>query len=105
MILRRRIGRPRFQYDDTFEEFDRLQRQFDLLTGRLSEGITREPSAGVFPLMNVTEDGDAEMLDMAGDSSSDLVTVTVKDDVEVFPVESVAVSVLVTDVEPKEYDP
>ena len=35
-----------------------MQRQMDLLTRGLSRGFFREPGAGVFPLMNVTEDKD-----------------------------------------------
>ncbi len=38
-----------------FEELNRMRRDME----RLTEGISRGSSAGVFPLMNVTEDNDA----------------------------------------------
>ena len=43
-----------------FEELERMRQQMDRLFEDLSEGILREPtfSAGVFPLVNVSEDKD-----------------------------------------------
>jgi len=56
MIFRRIAGWPEGDWTSPFEELERMRRQMDLL----SEGLTREgwsrPAAGVFPLMNVTED-------------------------------------------------
>ena len=39
-----------------FEEFNRMQRELDRLSENLSRGLLREEFAGVFPLVNVTED-------------------------------------------------
>ncbi len=56
MIVRRIENWPTWDRSSPFEELERMRRQMD----RLSEGITghflREPSAGVFPLVNTTED-------------------------------------------------
>jgi len=41
-----------------FREFDRLRRQMDELYGAISGGALPMPSAGVFPLTNVTEDNE-----------------------------------------------
>ena len=41
-----------------FEELERMRRQMDWLTSGLSRSPARESTAGVFPLMNVTEDKD-----------------------------------------------
>lgn len=58
MLLRRLADRPASRWASPFEELERMQRQMELLTGNLSRGLFREPTAGVFPLMNVTEDTD-----------------------------------------------
>jgi HSP20 family protein len=49
-----------------------MRRQMDLLSEGLSRGVWQEPSAGVFPLMNVTEDKEkfyvrAELPGLKGD--------------------------------------
>ena len=58
MILRRISGWPTGGWKSPFEELERMKRQVD----RLSEGLTGrffgEPTAGVFPLINLTEDHD-----------------------------------------------
>ena len=58
MILRRISDWPRGGWRSPFEELERMKRQVD----RLSEGLTGrffgEPTAGVFPLINLTEDHD-----------------------------------------------
>lgn len=59
MLLRRISGWPTRAVANPFEELDRIRRQMDWLTGDFSRGLFREPSAGVFPLMNVTEDKDS----------------------------------------------
>ncbi|MBN1843704.1 MAG: Hsp20/alpha crystallin family protein [Deltaproteobacteria bacterium] len=39
----------------SFGELDRMRNDMEKLFGGLSRGIFREPSAGVFPLLNLTE--------------------------------------------------
>ena len=56
MLLRRVTDWPTGALSSPFEELERMKRQMDLLTSGLSRGLFREPAAGVFPLMNVTED-------------------------------------------------
>lgn len=59
MLLRRTAGWPRWEWTGPFDELERLRRQMDLLTGGLAGGrVVSAPAAGVFPLMNVTEDKD-----------------------------------------------
>ena len=58
MLLRRRIGWPTWGWTSPFEELERVRRQMDWLNSGLSKGLFEEPAAGVFPLMNVTEDND-----------------------------------------------
>jgi HSP20 family protein len=58
MLLRRVTGWPSWDWTSPFDELDRMRRQMDLLTEGLTRGLWREPRAGVFPLMNVTEDMD-----------------------------------------------
>ena len=55
MLIRRVYNRPDWGFRSPFDEFDRLQRQMDLLNNRLV-GRTFERGAGVFPLINLTED-------------------------------------------------
>jgi HSP20 family protein len=59
MLLRRITSRPTWDWTSPYEELDRMRRQMDLLSEGLSRGVWREPAAGVFPLMNVTEDKDS----------------------------------------------
>jgi len=42
-----------------FEELNRMRRDMERLTEGITRGYTRGSSAGVFPLMNLTEDNDA----------------------------------------------
>ncbi|MBN1833764.1 MAG: Hsp20/alpha crystallin family protein [Deltaproteobacteria bacterium] len=58
MLLRRLSDWPASRWASPFEELERMQGQMDRLTGGLSRGFFGEPAAGVFPLMNVTEDND-----------------------------------------------
>lgn len=58
MLLTRMTGWPTGGWTSPFEELERMRRQMEWLTGGLSRGLFREPTAGVFPLMNVTEDND-----------------------------------------------
>ncbi|MBW1699701.1 MAG: Hsp20/alpha crystallin family protein [Deltaproteobacteria bacterium] len=56
MLLSKMIGWPTGDWTSPLEELERMRRQMDWLTGGLLRGFSREPAAGVFPLMNVTED-------------------------------------------------
>ncbi len=58
MLLRRTSDWPEWGRTGLFEDLDRMRRQMDLLTEGITRGLWREPRAGVFPLMNVTEDKD-----------------------------------------------
>lgn len=58
MILRRIPDWPRLDWSDPFEELDRMRRQMDRLFEGLAGRLFREPVAGVFPLVNVTEGND-----------------------------------------------
>jgi HSP20 family protein len=56
MLYRRFFNVPNWGFSKSFREFDRLRREMDELFGALSGGTLPMPSAGVFPLTNVTED-------------------------------------------------
>ena len=56
MLYRRFFNVPDWGFNKSFREFDRLRRQMDELFGAVSGGTLPMPSAGVFPLINVTED-------------------------------------------------
>jgi len=56
MLFRRRTEWPTWGERSAFEELERMRRQMDWLSGGLSRDPLAEPSAGVFPLMNITED-------------------------------------------------
>lgn len=58
MLLRGTTGWPAWGRTSLFGELERLRRQMDRLSGGLSRGLFGQPAAGVFPLMNVTEDRD-----------------------------------------------
>jgi len=58
MIFRRVSNWPAFYWRTPFGDLERLKRQIDLFKEGGMGGTLREPSAGVFPLMNVTEDKD-----------------------------------------------
>jgi HSP20 family protein len=57
-MIRRITGWPRWESRSPFDELERIGRQMDRLKEGLAGGLFREPSAGVFPLVNVTEDDD-----------------------------------------------
>jgi HSP20 family protein len=69
MLLRRLTGLPTTGWNP-FNELDRIQREL----GWLTRGLTREPAAGVFPLMNLTEDRDRYYLraELPGIKAADL---------------------------------
>ncbi len=56
MILRRLPGFTAWDWRNPFEELERIKRQMDRLSGDFPEEAFREPAAGVFPLINLTED-------------------------------------------------
>jgi HSP20 family protein len=56
MIYRRLFDIPTWGFRRPFSELDRLRKQMDELYGAISGGTLPMPSAGVFPLTNVTED-------------------------------------------------
>ena len=58
MIYRRLYGVPTFGFRDQSNELDRMRRQMDRLFSDMSSLPSFEPKAGVFPLVNITEDGD-----------------------------------------------
>jgi len=58
MIYRKFFNVPTWGLSRPFREFDRLRRQMDELYGAISGGALPMPSAGVFPLTNVTEDNE-----------------------------------------------
>jgi len=59
MIFRRLTGRPTWGGGwNPFGEIERIRHEMNRLSDAFARGLTGEPSAGVFPLMNVTEDKD-----------------------------------------------
>jgi len=58
MIFRRVANWPSIYWRTPFGELERLKRQMELLNEGIFGGTLSGPSAGVFPLMNVTEDKD-----------------------------------------------
>ena len=56
MIIRKISRLPRLDWRNPFEELENMRRRMERLAGELSGGLLREPAAGVFPLVNVTED-------------------------------------------------
>ncbi len=59
MLLRRVSGWPTLGWKNPFEELDRMRRQMDWLSGRPARAFSGESVAGVFPLINVTENKDS----------------------------------------------
>ncbi len=58
MILRKLNDWPTVDWRDPFEEFGRMRREMDRLANAFSGRMPRERIAGVFPLINLTEDND-----------------------------------------------
>jgi HSP20 family protein len=58
MIVRRISDVPTWSWRSPFRELERMRREMDRLFGDLTEGIFREPRAGLYPLVNVTEGSD-----------------------------------------------
>jgi len=74
MLYRKLFNVPSWEFDRAFREFDRLRRGMDDLYGALSGGTLPMPSAGVFPLTNLTEDAQNYYVraELPGIKSSDL---------------------------------
>ena len=59
MIIRKSyINRPVWRSSDPFAELDRLRRELERFTDSTSTGLSGEASAGVYPLVNITEEKD-----------------------------------------------
>lgn len=58
MIVRRITGWPTWDWKNPMEELERMRREMERVAGDISGGSFREPAAGVFPLLNVTEGKD-----------------------------------------------
>ena len=73
MIYRRFFGTPGWEFRSPFGELERMRRQMDRLFEGLS-GQGQRVTAGVFPLVNLTEDKDSFFVraELPGMSSSDL---------------------------------
>ena len=58
-MLIRRLGQwPSTGWDTPFSELERIRRQMDTLSEMFSGGSLADQFAGVFPLINLTEDND-----------------------------------------------
>jgi HSP20 family protein len=55
-MIFRRIHYPTFNLRSTFEELERMRAEMDRLFGQATRSIPGRPAAGVFPLINLTED-------------------------------------------------
>ncbi len=58
MLLRRIADWPRYGFRGPFEDLERMRREMDTLFGSAGRGVLRETRAGVFPLINITENKD-----------------------------------------------
>ena len=58
LFVRRGIDWPPWGWSNPFEELDRMRSQIEWLRSGLSRAPYGESAAGVFPLLNVTEDAD-----------------------------------------------
>jgi HSP20 family protein len=58
MMIRRIGGWPSWEWRSPFEELDRMRRDMERLSEAVTSPLLREPVAGVFPFVNVTEDPD-----------------------------------------------
>jgi HSP20 family protein len=59
MLYRKILGVPTFRWRGPFEEIDRMRRQIDARLDELRVGPYAQQFAGVFPLVNLTEDKDS----------------------------------------------
>ncbi len=59
MIIRNTLGNvPRWRWNDTFEELERMKQEMERMYQYPTMKIFREPTAGVFPAINITEETD-----------------------------------------------
>jgi HSP20 family protein len=58
MIIRRFSGLPTWDWRSPFDELERVRMELDRRAGDYPGSVFRLPTAGVFPLVNVTEDQD-----------------------------------------------
>ncbi len=58
LVLRRTSDWPIWGWGNPLQELERMRRRMDRLSTALTKGTLEEAPAGVFPLMNVTEDKD-----------------------------------------------
>ncbi len=56
MIIKRFSEWPTWDWRNPFDELERMRRELDRLSGGFAGSVFRLPTAGVFPLVNVTED-------------------------------------------------
>jgi len=56
MIIRRLSDWPTWDWRSPFDELERMRRELDRLSGDFTGSVFRLSTAGVFPLVNVTED-------------------------------------------------
>lgn len=56
MLYRRIFNVPTWRWKSPFEEIDNLRRQMDRLLGDITGKTFQSPQAGVYPLINLTED-------------------------------------------------
>jgi hypothetical protein len=55
-MIFRRIHYPTFNLRSTFEELERMRTEMDRLFGQATGRVLSRTAAGVFPLINLTED-------------------------------------------------
>ena len=74
MFYRRLFNVPTRGFNWAFQDFDRFRRQLDDIYGALSGGALQRPSAGVFPLINLTENKENYYVraELPGINSADL---------------------------------
>ena len=59
MIIKNTLGNvPRWRWNDTFEELERMKQEMERMYQYPTMKIFREPTAGVFPAINITEETD-----------------------------------------------
>lgn len=74
MIINRLSQWPGWETRSPISELERMRREMERLTEGLNRGLFRERTAGVFPLVNLTEDPDRFYLraELPGVKASDL---------------------------------
>lgn len=74
MIINRLSNWPGWESRGPFSELERMRQEMERLTEGLNRGLFWERTAGVFPLVNLTEDGDHYYLraELPGIKASDL---------------------------------